>query len=220
MFIEFILIWIILHSYDHIISLLLSREVINSNPKANCSEVLENNFIDMYPIRGPVALHDFVAAKSINKSIVEIGIRKGDSITCFSHYASKTTGIEMNLGDCAYAKSRTKSPNVDILCGKWPQTNALGDLYFVWIWAPYIPEVWNGFVELFHQGQMNDNAEVLWWWDYIDDDVHHLYKYATSHYVIPFDESNRPNLCDRYATGETGTIKIHGFTKESFKFKI
>lgn len=63
---------------------------------------------DYPPIRSPQAVHSFIAEKVHNKSVIELGTRNGDGISCFAHFASTAIALEYDRTYCARLEERAR----------------------------------------------------------------------------------------------------------------
>jgi len=87
---------------------------------------------DLYPIRSPLVVADFLASQVGGRSFCEIGTRNGDVMSCVSKFAKSVTAIEMDEGYCK--KLRTRGFGVacqrveDIATSDFPQA----DVFYWW----------------------------------------------------------------------------------------
>ena len=68
--------------------------------------------IDVVPIRSAQAIHTAMARRFAGRSLVEIGTRNGDGMSCFAQVASKATAIEMDKKYCAKLTARQSTQAV------------------------------------------------------------------------------------------------------------
>ena len=66
-----------------------------------CNRTLGFSIEDLYPVRSPLVVADFLAEHVRGKRFVEIGTRNGDVLSCVSHAASQVTAIEMDDKYCS-----------------------------------------------------------------------------------------------------------------------
>ena len=61
---------------------------------------------DISPLRSSQALHSALAKKFVDRNVVEIGTRSGDTVNCYAQIANRTVAIEMNRNYCKVLRSR------------------------------------------------------------------------------------------------------------------
>ena len=87
---------------------------------------------DLYPIRSPLAVADFMAEHVRGRTYAEIGTRNGDVMSCISRFAKSVTAIEMDPTYCAKLRSRgygvACSKVEEISAAAWP----VADVYYWW----------------------------------------------------------------------------------------
>lgn len=66
---------------------------------------------DFAPIRSPQTIHGIIAMKVQNKSVIELGTRNGDGISCFAQFASSAIAIEYDKTYCARLEERARLHN-------------------------------------------------------------------------------------------------------------
>ena len=71
----------------------------------DCKTVVSSP-VDTAPIRSPQEVHGVIAAKILNRKIVEIGTRNGDGMACFAKFASDATAIEYDETYCKKLEQR------------------------------------------------------------------------------------------------------------------
>ena len=71
-----------------------------------CPTIPGFTIADVYPIRSPLVVADFLGEQARGKSFCEIGTRSGDLMSCVSKFASSVTAIEMDVGYCDKLRSR------------------------------------------------------------------------------------------------------------------
>jgi hypothetical protein len=87
---------------------------------------------DLFPIRSPLVVADFLLSHVRGKAFIEIGTRSGDVMACLSHYAGSATAVERAENYCKKLRER----NLTVLCKDvetftartWPA----GDVYYWW----------------------------------------------------------------------------------------
>ena len=87
---------------------------------------------DLYPIRSPLIVADFLAEQVRGRKFCEIGTRNGDVMGCVAHYASSVTAIEMDEGYCKKLRARGFTVACDMFeqipVSTWP----VADVYYWW----------------------------------------------------------------------------------------
>lgn len=71
-----------------------------------CHSFLGFTPIDLFPIRSPLAVADFLGPQLVGRSFCEIGTRNGDVMSCLSHFTSALTAVEMDQGYCKKLRDR------------------------------------------------------------------------------------------------------------------
>ena len=61
---------------------------------------------DLFPIRSPLMVADYLATHVKGKAFCEIGTRNGDVMGCVSHFAKSVTAIEMDQNYCNKLRKR------------------------------------------------------------------------------------------------------------------
>ena len=61
---------------------------------------------DLFPIRSPLIVADYLSVAARGRSFCEIGTRNGDVMGCVSRFARSVTAIEMDEGYCAKLRAR------------------------------------------------------------------------------------------------------------------
>ena len=61
---------------------------------------------DLFPIRSPLIVADYLSVAAKGKSFCEIGTRNGDVMGCVSRFARSVTAIEMDQGYCTKLRAR------------------------------------------------------------------------------------------------------------------
>ena len=62
--------------------------------------------LDIYPIRSPLVVADFLLPHVRNKIYVEIGTQQGDLLKCLSHYATRVMAVERDPATCRRLRRR------------------------------------------------------------------------------------------------------------------
>jgi hypothetical protein len=87
---------------------------------------------DVYPIRSPLAVADFLSQHVKGRTFCEIGTRNGDVMGCVSHFAKSVTAIEMDTNYCNKLRQRgfgvACQKVEEITAQQWP----VADVYYWW----------------------------------------------------------------------------------------
>lgn len=67
---------------------------------------------DTAPIRSPQEVHSIIATKTLNRTIVEIGTRNGDGMTCFAKFAASASAVEYDEKYCKKLERRATRERV------------------------------------------------------------------------------------------------------------
>ena len=88
--------------------------------------------VDLFPIRSPLVVADYLGPQLQGRSFCEIGTRNGDVMSCLSHYAKEVIAVEMDEGYCAKLRSRGFS----VVCENSEQIPLaeypMADIYYWW----------------------------------------------------------------------------------------
>ena len=130
-------------------------------PASNCWSLDGFATVDMYPIRSPLAVADFLAPRVRGKALCEIGTRNGDIAACLAHHASSVTAIEMDRVYCRKLRAR----GLHVLCRPVeevrPQDFAGCEVYFWWpMDAETQNEAWLRLIQATHR-TLGTNATVF-----------------------------------------------------------
>ena len=102
-------------------------------PRQTRCEVLPNFAIaDLYPIRSPLAVADFLSEHVRGRDFCEIGTRNGDVMGCVSHFARSVTAIEMDPPYCRSLRARgfgVACKQVELIL---PDEFPLAHVYYWW----------------------------------------------------------------------------------------
>jgi hypothetical protein len=87
---------------------------------------------DLYPIRSPLIVADYLAEQVRGRRFCEIGTRNGDVMGCVSKFAASVTAIEMEENYCNKLRSR----GFGVACKKVedipPTEFPTADIYYWW----------------------------------------------------------------------------------------
>ena len=75
--------------------------------EVNCTNIVRN-LLDYPPIRSPQEVHSVIAQIIEGKSVIELGTRNGDGMSCFSKFASSASAIEYKKRYCFELEKRAK----------------------------------------------------------------------------------------------------------------
>ena len=70
----------------------------------NCTALVSP--VDAAPVRSPQQIHSVIAERLAGRSVVEIGTRNGDGLSCMAQFASKATAVELSAAYCAKLRTR------------------------------------------------------------------------------------------------------------------
>ena len=88
--------------------------------------------VDLYPIRSPLVVADFLLPHVRGKTFCEIGTRNGDVLGCLAHYASSVTAVEMAEHYCEKLRDR----GLGVACQNFESFTAksmpAADVYYWW----------------------------------------------------------------------------------------
>uniref|UniRef100_A0A6U5NIA9 Methyltransferase domain-containing protein n=1 Tax=Calcidiscus leptoporus TaxID=127549 RepID=A0A6U5NIA9_9EUKA len=97
-----------------------------------CESVRGFHAADLYPIRSPLAVADFLVARAAGGSMCEIGTRRGDIMSCVHAHNISVTAIEMDRSYCRMLRARGFGAVCkrveDIAVDKFP----MADVYYWW----------------------------------------------------------------------------------------
>ena len=71
-----------------------------------CHSLPNFQAVDLFPIRSPLAVADFLGPRLRGHSFAEIGTRNGDVMSCLAHFAKEVIAVEMDEGYCRKLRSR------------------------------------------------------------------------------------------------------------------
>ena len=101
-------------------------------PGRTVCEGLPGQIADLFPIRSPLAVADFLSAQVRGRAFAEIGTRNGDVLNCVSHFAKSVTAIEMDPPYCTALRAR----GFGVACKQFelilPDEFPLADVYYWW----------------------------------------------------------------------------------------
>ena len=87
---------------------------------------------DLYPIRSPLAVADFLSEQVKGRAFCEIGTRNGDVMGCVAHFAKSVTAIEMDPPYCRSLRER----GFGVACKQveqiLPDAFPKADIYYWW----------------------------------------------------------------------------------------
>jgi len=87
---------------------------------------------DLFPIRSPLMVADFLSEQVRGRSFCEIGTRNGDVMGCVSHFAKSVTAIEMDPPYCKSLRERgfgVACKQVELIL---PADFPKADVYYWW----------------------------------------------------------------------------------------
>lgn len=88
--------------------------------------------LDLFPIRSPLMVADYLATFVKGKNFAEIGTRNGDVMGCVSRFAASVTAIEMEPAYCRKLKDR----GFNVACQRVetiePKAFPAADVYYWW----------------------------------------------------------------------------------------
>ena len=98
---------------------------------------------DVYPIRSPLLLADYVISVAKGRNIVEIGTRNGDVSACIANFSHKFVAVEMEKSYCTSLRKR----GLTVICKDWNLVDLKNDLpvidVIMWfVWPPTLSEIW------------------------------------------------------------------------------
>lgn len=104
---------------------------------AVCDRIVEN-ILDVPPIRSPQAVHSVIAKKVYGTSLVEIGTRNGDGMSCFASFAYRASAVEIVDKYCVILEERKarESRNFEVQCVDFKEANLDADYITWWQQAP------------------------------------------------------------------------------------
>ena len=87
---------------------------------------------DLFPIRSPLSVADYLSEQVKGRAFCEIGTRNGDVMGCVSHFAKSVTAIEMDPPYCRSLRAR----GFGVACKQveyiLPEDFPLADVYYWW----------------------------------------------------------------------------------------
>lgn len=155
--------------------------------------------VDLYPIRSPLVVADFLASHVHGRTLCEIGTRNGDIMSCLmqsSARPSNATAVEMDGRYCRRLRKR----GLNVICSQVENVprESLAAACNVYFWWPMAAQQSPGWLDLVHAAHDADHpAEV-----YVAHDTHNLndiqqmpslfHRYnGTSVHRVFFDEGGR-----------------------------
>ena len=88
--------------------------------------------VDLYPIRSPLLVADFLAPRVAGATLCEIGTRNGDVLACLAHHARRVLSVEMAPEYCTKLRAR----GLEVLCTDFellpPLDMPAADVYYWW----------------------------------------------------------------------------------------
>ena len=107
---------------------------LTKRPEVNCTNSVRN-LLDYPPIRSPQEVHSVIAQIIEGKSVLELGTRNGDGMSCFSKFASSASAIEYDKEYCFKLEERAKLNDPPAWTVKCEDAFASSDLdadYITW----------------------------------------------------------------------------------------
>ena len=143
--------------------------------------VLVDRPVDAAPIRSPQAVHTAILPHLVGKSLVEIGTRNGDGMSCFVRAASSAIAVDRSAAYCGYLRNRSDAlrqasgASFSVLCDDYRTAAGLDTDVFTWWQEP--PHLHNFAVlsslrRLMDKGQVRSSADAILVFDY----AFHLYR--------------------------------------------
>ena len=93
-------------------------------PASHCWSLPGFAAVDVYPVRSPLAVADFLAPRVAGKAVCEIGTRNGDIAACLAHHAASVTAIELDQEYCRKLRKR----GLRVLCRPVEEVRAFAAL--------------------------------------------------------------------------------------------
>ena len=105
----------------------------SSGLSVNCGDMV-SDLLDFPPVRSPQIVHTFIAQEVLGKSILELGTRNGDGISCISKTASTSAAIEYDISYCTKLKERAKHNNLtySVKCEDFFKSTDLDADFITW----------------------------------------------------------------------------------------
>jgi len=116
-----------------------------AGPALNCTELVSEP-IDVHPVRSPQEVHSFITRHLTGRSLVEIGTRNGDGMSCFARAARSSVAVEMDPTYCAKLEQRARvigggRAAFAVHCDRYQSTALDADVFTWWQQSPHLKNV-------------------------------------------------------------------------------
>ena len=107
----------------------------------SCTELVPSP-VDVTPIRSPQAVHSAILHHVAGKSLVEIGTRNGDGMSCFAQVTRSATAVELSRPYCERPQKRSeallqaKGASFAVACEDYRVAKGLDADIFTWWQEP------------------------------------------------------------------------------------
>lgn len=173
---------------------------------------------DTAPIRSPQEVHSIIATKTLNRTIVEIGTRNGDGMTCFAKFAGSASAVEYDEKYCKKLERRATRERVpfEIQCQDFNLADLDADFITWWQQHPLTNlATLARLKQLKCLGKVRPSAEAIpifdMQWPRDMEDFLELKPWFSWHEEVQFDEFD---LCEKFkARGDEGSEET-GFSCE------
>lgn len=113
-------------------------------PHIDCTEAIDRP-VDTSPYRSPQAVHSIIARRSAGLSVVEIGTRNGDGMSCFAVGAHQATAVEISPHYCRRLEARAQrlwasglNHTFSVVCSDYRAARLDADIFTWWQQHPHL----------------------------------------------------------------------------------
>ena len=150
-------------------ALVLAAAAGAATGSVDCKELVAHP-VDTAPIRSPQDVHTVIAKRLVGRSVVEIGTRNGDGMSCMAQLASKATAVELAAPYCVKLRERSSALRqatghaFEVVCQDYRTAPGLdADVFTWWQETPHLhnPVALMQLRKLQMSGQIRASAEAI-----------------------------------------------------------
>ena len=150
-------------------ALVLAAAAGAASGSVDCRELVAHP-VDAGPIRSPQDVHTVIAKHLVGKSVVEIGTRNGDGMSCMAQRASNATAVEISKPYCVKLRQRASALRqatghaFQVVCQDYRTAPGLdADVFTWWQETPHLhnPVALLQLRQLQMSGQVRAGAEAI-----------------------------------------------------------
>jgi hypothetical protein len=174
----------------------------------NCTALVSP--VDAAPVRSPQQIHSVIAERLAGRSVVEIGTRNGDGLSCMAQFASKATAVELSAAYCAKLRTRaaelqkTSGHTFSVVCQDYRTAPGLdADVFTWWQETPHLhnPAVLLQLRRLQQLGRIKKDAVAIFvfdqGWGLDMDDWYELARLGWASWNVTFNHVDEKALCHK-----------------------